>query len=501
MVPFFFFCSFEEDKLPQRYEVGKINAYWDSRRLEVLGRATEILRALLPFLAKVLIWEYLIRGKIVDHTGLQKKYAIQLRKILTDLGPCFIKFGQALAIRPDILPSTVLFELQKLCDEVPSFPTADALKVMEEELKEDPQTLFEGFNAQTAPIAAASLGQVYKLRLKSSGEEVAVKVQRPDMLTFILKDLYIMRKLAQGIEAIKSVITNQRPFDVAILDTFATASLFELDYLNEAQNQDRFRSELMGRLKSSIYIPKVHHEHTTVRVLVSEWIDGEKLAQSPPSVINRLTPLGVECFLIQLLELGYFHADPHPGNLLVTKDGKLALIDFGLCASVPLPDTRNITLAIVHLMQGDVGGLIHDAIELGFLPNDINVEKLQPELQKIFDNAQLAIEEESRAAEIESSRYKAVVKRRKKFLSVSYDLNKVFFEYPFLVPDYFALITRAMIVLEGIAVTGDPEFDLFNAAYPYAFKLAVNLFGVSNLSQIAAEAVTQMRKRNAKLMD
>ena len=147
-------------------------------------------------------------------------------------------------------------------------------------------------------------------------------------------------------------------------------------------------------------------------------------------------------------------------------------------------------------MQGDVGVLILDAIQLGFLPPDIDVERLQPELQKIFNNAQLAIEEETRAAQIGASKYKAVVKRRKKFLSVSYDLNKVFFEYPFLVPDYFALITRAMIVLEGIAVTGDPEFDLFNAAYPYSLKLAVKTFGVANLSQIASEAVLQMRKRN-----
>ena len=140
---------------------------------------------------------------------------------------------------------------------------------MEEELGQDPQILFQGLTPQTAPIAAASLGQVYKLKLKSTGEEVAVKVQRPDMLTFVLKDLYIMRKLAQGLEAIKDVITNQRPFDVALLDTFATASLFELDYLNEAQNQDRFRSDLMGRLKDRIYVPKVHHQHTTCLLYTS----------------------------------------------------------------------------------------------------------------------------------------------------------------------------------------------------------------------------------------
>ena len=166
----------------------------------------------------------------------------------------------------------------------------------------------------------------------------------------------------------------------------------------------------------------------------------------------------------------------------MTQTGRLALIDFGLCAEVPLPDTRAMTLAIVHLMQGDVPELVNDAINLGFLPNDVDKDKLLPALQKIFDDAQLAMKEEI------ESKYKAVASRRKKFMSVSNDLNLVFFKYPFLVPDYFALITRAMIVLEGIAVTGDPEFDLFNSAYPYAFKRAISLFGLGNLSEIAREA-------------
>ena len=138
--------------------------------------------------------------------------------------------------------------------------------------------------------------------------------------------------------------------------------------------------------------------------------------------------------------------------------------------------------------QGDVGGLIHDAINLGFLPEDVNIAALQPDLQRIFDSAQLAAVEDSGSA------YKAVVSRRKRFMAVSYDLNKVFFEYPFLVPNYFALITRAMIVLEGIAVTGDPAFDLFNSAYPYALKRAVSMFGVGNLSKIAKEAIVAHSK-------
>ena len=314
------------------------------------------------------------------------------------------------------------------------------------------------------------------------------------MLSFVLRDLYIMRIGAKIIEKIKCTLTNNRPYDVGLLDTFAGASLKELDYVNEAANQERFRKDLLHRMGDTVYVPAVHGGLTTRKVLVTEWVDGKQLAKSDPAVINALTPVGVQCFLMQLLEIGKFHADPHPGNLLVMEsNGKLALIDFGLCADVPLPDTQTMTLAIVHLMQGDVPGLLEDAIELGFLPRDVKKEKLLPALQKVFDDGQLAIKEEARAEAIRKSKFKAVVTRRKRFMAVSNDLNKIFFEYPFLVPDYFALITRAMIVLEGIAVTGDPEFDLFNTAYPYAFRRALSLFGAQNLSEIAREAIKYQR--------
>lgn len=479
-----------DDVLPLVYDAEMLHKFWRKRPLEIFKRSLEIIQVVLPYVTKLFIWEIFIRGKIVDHEGLQKKYAIQLREKLTELGPSFIKFGQAISIRPDLLPSPFLFELQKLCDEVPSFPTSDAIQVIESELGQKVGDLFVDLSASTSPIAAASLGQVYKLKLKNGrGETVAVKVQRPDMLRCVLRDLYIMRRLVIVFERIKGLITNQRAFDVALLDTFAAASLQELDYLNEAANQERFLNELVPKTGGKVYVPKVHHEYTTQKVLVSEWIEGIKLASSPKETINRLVPIGLECFLIQLLETGFFHADPHPGNLLVTTDGKLALIDFGLCAKVPLPDTKIMTLAIVHMMQGDLEGMIDDAIQLNFLPQNVNRKTLHEALKVVYDNATLAMQDELRQAAINATKFKAVATRRKKFMAVSSELNKIFFEFPFYVPEYFALITRALIVLEGIALSGDPEFDLFSSSYPYAFRRAVNLFGVADLSQIASEAV------------
>jgi len=495
-----------DGSLPTEYNIPAIQAYWRRRPKEVILRMIEVALAFAPYLWKITIWEYLIRKKIRHHEGIQRKYAIQLRNILTNLGPCFIKFGQALSIRPDILPSTFLIELQKLCDNVPPFSTIDAIDVIEDELgKGSVVKNFLDLHYETRPIAAASLGQVYKLRLRQSkfnkenpqnciDDErwVAVKVQRPDMIETILKDLFILRILAGVVENIITTFTNQQPYNVALLDTFASASLQEINYKKEAENQEMFRNNLMPLMGGKIYIPEVYHELTTRKVIVTEWIEGEKLANSSPKVIERLTKVGIECFLNQLLVTGLFHADPHPGNLLVTKDQKLAIIDFGLCEHVPLPDTKNLTIAIVHLMQQDVHGLILDAIKLGFLPEDVNTPSLEDDLQRIFDNANIVEEIINIPKRVSNSdkQFSSIVTRRKQFWAVSKDLNKIFFNYPFLVPDYFALMTRAMIVLEGIAVTGNPEFDIFTESYPYAFKIALKSFGVKFLSKIAKEIVS-----------
>jgi len=484
--------QFESEKtgvpLPLTYDVEGMNLFFDERPGEVTRRAVTILCRLVPYATRLFVWEYLIRRKIRDHEGLQTKYAIELREMLTELGPCFIKLGQAVSIRPDILPSSFLFQLQKLCDAVPSFPTSDALAVIESELGVQVDSHFKDLDHDTSPIAAASLGQVYRVRLNDGNDSVvALKVQRPDMHHYVLRDIYILRKLSRCIEWLKTHLSAQRPYDVALLDTFATATLKELDYINEGNNQIRAKADLEPRLRNKIYIPKVYSEYTTRKVLVTEWIEGIQLAKSSPDVINRLIPVGVECFLIQLLETGFFHADPHPGNLLVTPQGQLALIDFGLMADVPIQDKKTMTMTIVHLMQGDVPGLVEDAVDLGFLPQDVDRSSLTPILQKIFDDAQLAVTQQ-----VKDAKFKAVTSRRKQFWAVSFDLNKIFYLYPFLVPDYFALITRAMIVLEGIAVTGDPAFDLFRAAYPYSLRRAIDLFGYSGVKQIATEAAGRL---------
>jgi aarF domain-containing kinase len=262
----------------------------------------------------------------------------------------------------------------------------------------------------------------------------------------------------------------------------------------------------------------VHWRATTRKVLTSEWVEGRQLAKSSKEEINRLVPLGVKCFLVQLLDLGFFHSDPHPGNLLVDEAGRLVLIDFGLCAEISRPSADGMTAAVVHLMGADVPSLVADAVQLGFLPADVDRAALLPKLQAVFDEARLAAKKEAkgqvgggankRRGQAEGGGGEAEewlpAKRRRQFREVSGELNQIFFDFPFTVPSYFALITRALIVLEGIAVSGDPSFDIFKAAYPYCRQRAVEVFGWRNVVAIlgaAAAAASDDDDANSKTQD
>jgi aarF domain-containing kinase len=491
----------DDSKLPLIYNAPVIDEYWNDRKAMAICRLSEILLKSVPFLTKTVIdWGvplflqyYLsISSDTSDPQQLEMKqraWGAMLRNFLVDLGPTFIKFGQMLSTRPDVLPPPVLFELQQLCDGVPPNSTTHAIQLIEKEFGKSVHELFQDLDTETKPIAAASLGQVYKCKLKertSTGKEitVAVKVQRPDMLSAVSLDLYLMRKNMEQLEALKAIlmkyglIAQRKQFDVNLIDAFASASYLELDYCHEATNQQHFIDLIKKNSLTQVYVPKVYRQYCSRRVLTTEWIDGNQLAKSSPEVIKDLVPIGVEFFLLQLLESGLFHGDPHPGNLLVNEKGQLVLLDFGLCQQISLPNSIGLTAAIVHLIAGDVPALLEDAITLGFLPNDIDRSLILPSLESIFQKGN-AIQTQ------DSENHFSTSKRKYQFQALSHDLNEIFFQHPFVIPEYFTLLTRSLIVLEGIAVTGDPNFDIFRAAYPFAVKFAMKRFGGTDLALIA----------------
>lgn len=424
--------------LPLVYDPDSISLYWGKRPRAVATRIVQLLSVAGGFLSRI-AWD-IINKKIKEN---EIARAIELREIVTSLGPAYIKLGQALSIRPDILSPAAMTELQKLCDKVPSFPDDVAMALIEEELGKPWHEIYSELSP--SPIAAASLGQVYKGRLKENGHLVAVKVQRPFVLETVTVDLYIIRRLGLFLRKFPQISIDV----VGLVDEWAARFFEELDYVNEGENGTLF-AEMMKKDLPQVVVPKTYHKYTSRKVLTTQWIEGEKLSQSTESDVGDLVNVGVICYLKQLLDTGFFHADPHPGNLIRTPDGKLAILDFGLVTKLTDDQKYGMIEAIAHLIHRDYGAIVKDFVKLGFIPEGVNLEPILPVLAKVFDQA------------LEGGGAKNI-----NFQELASDLAQITFDYPFRIPPYFALIIRAIGVLEGIALVGDPDFAIVEEAYPY----------------------------------
>ncbi|KAL9237822.1 hypothetical protein vseg_012325 [Gypsophila vaccaria] len=424
--------------LPLVYDPAIISAYWGKRPRAVATRIIQLLSVAGGFLSH-LLWD-VINKKVKEN---EVARAIELREIVTSLGPAYIKLGQALSIRPDILSPSAMVELQKLCDKVPSFPDDVAMALLEEELGKPWQEIYDELSP--SPIAAASLGQVYKGRLKENGDLVAVKVQRPFVLETVTIDLFIIRNLGLVLRKFPQVSLDV----VGLVDEWAARFFEELDYINEGENGTLF-AEMMRKDLPQVIVPKTYQKYTSRKVLTTQWIDGEKLSQSTEGDVGELVNVGVICYLKQLLDTGFFHADPHPGNMIRTPDGKLAILDFGLVTKLTDDQKYGMIEAIAHLIHRDYDAIVKDFVKLGFIPEGVNLDPILPVLAKVFDQA------------LEGGGAKNI-----NFQELASDLAQITFDYPFRIPPYFALIIRAIGVLEGIALVGDPDFAIVDEAYPY----------------------------------
>jgi aarF domain-containing kinase len=291
----------DNDSLPEYYDPVALKAYFSSRPIPVLTRILQVTSAGSGFLIQSAVDQLLKRNE--RNPDLEVKRAAELRDLITSLGPFFIKIGQALSIRPDILSPRSMVELQQLCDKVPCFDSAIAFSTIEKELKQPVSDIFSDITPE--PVAAASLGQVYKAVLRKTGEQVAVKVQRPAVLETVSLDLYLAREL--GLLARKFPQLVARLDAVALLDEFANRFYQELDYVLECANGIRIKKEM--NVLPMVMIPKNYPEYTSRRVHVAEWIEGEKLSQSKADDVGALVNLGVITYLTQLLESGFFHAE------------------------------------------------------------------------------------------------------------------------------------------------------------------------------------------------
>lgn len=417
-------------------------------------------------------------GSTKKHARLQKQ-AAWMRESLIDLGPTFIKIGQALGTRADLLPLEYVKELATLQDQVPQFPTADAFARIEAELGRPLHELYPEIDSE--PIAAASLGQVYRARLKT-GEEVAVKVQRPELESIISFDIAILFRLVKLTNRFFPSANENADWE-GMLREFHTTIFEEMDYVKEGRNADRFRYNF--RTWRAIRVPKIFWSHTSTRVLTLEFVRGTKVVDIEGLKAHRISSVKVNRLLIrtylkQLLEDGFFHADPHPGNLLVMDSGHLAFFDFGMVGRInPNLQTQMID-AFFHVVGRDVQGLGQDIIDLNFLKPGVDPETVRPVVEGLFKH------------------YLNLKLGEVNFKELTYDLAEVIYEYPFRLPSNFTYIMRALMTLEGIGVVTDPGFSFFETAKPFAKEFMLRREG-RIFRQLVFDKLTGRENGNSRI--
>ena len=433
----------------RRYNPQTIASYYNKRPWLVIWRAITIVWLFAGFLIGLLI------DRAVGHVDTNKSdRATQLREILTYLGPTYIKVGQALSTRPDLIKQDFLEELIKLQDQLPPFDNELAMQIIESQLKKSVEELYKEISPR--PVAAASLGQVYKARLYS-GEEVAVKVQRPNLLPAITRDLYLLRWAASWIKPLLPL--NLGDNLTVVVDEFGVKLFEEIDYQNEGRNAEKFAANFQD--DPTVKVPSIYWRYSSQTVLTLEWIDGIKLTdldgiRRAGLDRDQLIKAGVTSGMRQLLEFGFFHADPHPGNLFAMADGRMAFIDFGMMDQLTQHTKETIAGSVVHLINKDYLSLTDDFVKLGFLTPDIDISPIIPALEKVLGNAM--------GESVGNFNFKTVTD----------EFSGLMFEYPFRIPAQFSLIIRSLVTQEGVALSLNPEFKIVEIGYPYVAQRLLN---------------------------
>jgi predicted unusual protein kinase regulating ubiquinone biosynthesis (AarF/ABC1/UbiB family) len=422
-----------------RYDVDVAVEMFRNRGWYVRSRQVQIVFPLVSFVARVVL--DVQSGREAKN---RQRRAEEFLSLIASLGPAFIKAGQALSSRPDLLPAEYLTELQKLQDRLAPFPNEIAFKLIEEELGQSVDEVFEYIDP--IPVAAASIGQVYCARLRGTGEKVAVKVQRPDCEKIISLDIHILRNVSGTVNRMFKLIGRDIELQ-SIIEEFGKLIYEEIDYISEARNAERFL-ELYGALPN-VNVPRVFWRYTKRRVLTMQWMEGVRLTSAELDGRNsELVRAMVQCSLRQMLENGYFHADTHLGNLLA-HEGSLTYLDFGMMSMVEPKQRYGIIEAVVHMVNRDFEALTMLYVRLGFLPPDIDRTPISDALAKALPDVL--------GASVGELNFKSVIDK----------LGSVMYQYPFRLPPYYTAVIRCLGVLEGVAIQVDPKFKILNESYPY----------------------------------
>jgi len=421
---------------------------WQKPRYSSWERQKDVTIAIGRFVS-ALWWD---RVRKQNSSEQRSRRAQWLAQTLVNLGPAFIKVGQALSTRPDLLPGEYITALSRLQDAVPPFSTDLAIATIEAELGQSVQELFAEFEPE--PIAAASLGQVHRAVLPG-GDRVVVKVQRPGLEPLFDLDFKVLRRLIHWSELLFPW-TQQYDLE-SIYQEFFRILYQEIDYVHEAHNADHFRQNFQEF--QNVRVPKIHWPYTTSRVLVMEYLPGIKVDDCEALVscgidTKKLNQLGVCCYLKQLLQDGFFQADPHPGNLAVTQDGSLIFYDFGMFVEVKSLAKEQMLQTLFAVLKKDSESVLESLISMGLIEPVSDMRPVRKLLQ--FTLERFA----ERPVDVNA------------FTEMRREIATLFEQQPFRLPAQMTYILKSITTLDGIARRLDPEYNLIALAKPFVKQFA-----------------------------
>ncbi len=404
--------------------------------------------------------------------------AERVRMAIEELGPTFVKLGQILSTRPDLLPADMIAELEKLQDDVVHVPFDDIRSVVEEELETTLEQLFERFDVE--PVAAASIGQVHRARL-ASGDEVIVKVRRPGISSRVKVDLEILHHLASLAEEYVEEAQLFRP--VKIAEEFARTLENEIDYTVEASYAERFANQF--RDNEAIYVPRIFREYTTSRILVMEYVEGikaSKLDRLDGEGYDRklIAERGADLLLAQIFDYGFFHADPHPGNIFILPDNVICYLDFGMMGSVDRRSRDELADMVFAIVQGDERKVTDALLAIVETEEDPDRRLLESDMSHLIELYAFKPLKEIRIAQVLNKILNLISRHR---------LRLPFDKY---------LMIKALATTEGVGFMLDPDFDMTARAAPFIRRLKLQRFMpgriVEELMDTGGDAVKLFRE-------
>ena len=387
-----------------------------------------------------------------------------LRMATEELGPTFIKGAQVLSNRPDLIPADLIHEFQKLQSSVPPFPTETVVEIVESELGKAIDIVFEWFDED--PLGAASIGQVHAAQLRN-GDEVVVKIQRPKVQELVALDfavIYDIVKLAE--KYFESLLGGINARDIVI--AFEKNMNKELDYTCESRNIDQFRKYYKDY--TNFYVPKVYKDYSTNKVMVLEKINGCKITDLEQLKKWKIDPEkiaeeGMHIYMTQIFEHGYFHADPHPGNIIISQDGTINLIDFGMVGKLSQRNKYAFAGVLVGMAQGDSRAMARNFRRLAIDANINNMKQFEADLNELIEDFAILDLSETNMAELANR------------------LQIIIFDYRLRIPGDIFIILRAMTILEGIGKHIHPHFNTYDFVRPYGLKIFKEKYSAQNVAK------------------